>query len=89
MNQERPVKLINRLDELDITRKSLADEVGVTERSVYRWLSYQKEPKLTFIQVAKLCSLLGWTAQQLAEAYYPPDDLPPIVVESGGNRSPK
>lgn len=89
MTKQRPVKLINRLDELEITRKSLADEVGVTERSVYRWLSYQKEPKLTFQQVAKLCALLDWTAQQLAEAYYPPDDPPFDAVELRGSNSPK
>jgi DNA-binding XRE family transcriptional regulator len=71
MNEERPVKLLNRLDELGITRKSLADAVGVTERSVYRWLNYEKEPRLTLVQAAKMCDLLMWTAQELAESYYP------------------
>jgi DNA-binding XRE family transcriptional regulator len=71
MYQDRPVKLLERLDELKITRKAFADAAGVSERAVYTWLSYQKEPKLTFAQVASLCSLLRWTAEELADAYYP------------------
>jgi DNA-binding XRE family transcriptional regulator len=71
MHQTRPVKLLERLDELNITRKVLAETAGVSERSVYDWLSYRKEPKLTFVQVASLCSLLRWTAEELADAYYP------------------
>jgi len=74
MYQDRPVKLLNRLDELNIARKAVADTVGVTERTVYRWLSYQMEPKLTFVQVAKLCDLLHWSIQDLATAYYPADE---------------
>ena len=88
MNEKRPVKLLNRLDELDITRKALADEVGVTERSVYRWLGYEKEPKLTFVQVAKLCSLLQWSVQELASAYYPPEDHPSATADVPGDLAP-
>ena len=72
MSQERAVKVIERIKELGLTNKAVADAVGVGERSVYRWWSYEREPKLTFSQVAKLCLLLDWTAQQLAEAYHPP-----------------
>jgi DNA-binding XRE family transcriptional regulator len=72
MSQERAVKVIERLKELGLTNKAIADAVGVGERSVYRWWSYEREPKLTFAQVAVLCSLLNWTAQQLAESYHPP-----------------
>ena len=88
MNQDRPVKLLNRLDELDITRKLLADEVGVTERSIYRWLSYEKEPRLTLFQVLRLCTVLDWTLQELAEAYYPPEELAKISTGSGGDLAP-
>ena len=74
MYQDRPVKLLNRLEELDITRKALAEAAGVSERAVYHWLRYEKEPKLTFLQVASLCNLLRWSIQDLAVAYYPADE---------------
>ncbi len=67
---ERPVKLLERLEEKGITRKTLADVAGVTERAVYRWLSYEVEPKLTLTQVASLCELLEWGPRELADAYY-------------------
>ena len=88
MTEKRPVKLLNRLDELDIARKAVAEAAGVTERTVYRWLSYQMEPKLTFVQVAKLCSLLDWTAQELADSYYPSDRENPISTELPGDYAP-
>jgi len=74
MYQDRPVKLLNRLEELEITRKVLAETAGVSERSVYDWLRYRKEPRLTFLQMAKVCDLLRWSAQQLADAYYPANE---------------
>lgn len=66
----RAVNLINRLRELNLTRKDFATAAGVSERAVYHWFSYEREPKLTFKQVAGVCSLLQWTAEQLADAYY-------------------
>lgn len=89
MTKDRPVKLLNRLDELDITRKSLAEAVGVSERTVYHWLGYEKEPRLTLSQVARLCDLLMWSAQELAESYYPPDSGGALATEPGGAYSPK
>lgn len=85
MTVERPVKLLQRLDELDITRKALADVAGVSERSVYDWLRYRKEPKLTFLQVANLCRLLKWTAQELADSYYPSGGETAVAAESEGD----
>ena len=69
MYQDRPVKLLNRLEELEITRKALADTAGVSERSVYDWLRYKKEPKLTFLQVAKVCVMLRGRIEELASGY--------------------
>ena len=83
------MKLLERLDELDIARKAMAEAAGVTERTVYRWLSYQMEPRLTLIQVANLCDLLKWSAKELAEAYYPAGGEPSVAAESPGNLSPK
>ena len=73
MNQPRAVKVINRLKELNLTHRNLADAAGVSERAVYHWFNYEREPRLTFLQLARICSLLEWTAQELAEAYYPDD----------------
>ena len=69
MNEKRAVKVINRLDELNLTYKDFADAVGVTERAVYRWFNYEREPKLPLDQVAKMCSALQWSIQELASAY--------------------
>lgn len=84
MTHERPVKLLNRLEELGITRQALAEAVGVDVRNVYRWLSYKSEPRLTLIQSANLCRLLQWTAEQLADAYYPSGNVLPITTEAEG-----
>lgn len=72
MSQERAVKVIQRLKDLGLTRREVADAVGVSERAVYHWLSYEREPRLNFMQLAKMCDLLGWTPQELADAYYAP-----------------
>ncbi|MFQ4134811.1 helix-turn-helix transcriptional regulator [Nodosilinea sp. PGN35] len=71
MSQERAVKVIERIRELGLTNRAVADAIGVQERAVYRWFNYEREPRLSFDQVAALCTLLGWTVQQLAEAYHP------------------
>lgn len=63
------MKVIERIRELGLTNRDVAKAAGVDERSVYRWLSYEREPKLTFSQVAGLCALLKWSVQELAEAY--------------------
>lgn len=73
MSQERAVKVIERIKELGLTKKAVAEAAGVGERSVYRWFNYDREPRLSFEQVAALCTLLRWTVQQLAEAYHPPE----------------
>lgn len=68
---KKAVKVIERIKELGLTNREVADAVGVAERSVYRWLSGENEPQLSFVQVANFCSLLRWTIQDLAEAFYP------------------
>jgi transcriptional regulator with XRE-family HTH domain len=71
MSQKRAVNVIHRLRELGLTYKDFADAAGVSERAVAYWFSYEREPKMTFAQVASVCDLLQWTAQQLAAAYEP------------------
>jgi DNA-binding Xre family transcriptional regulator len=83
MSNRKAVNVINRLEELQLTRKNLADAAGVSERAVYHWLTYNREPRLTFEQVANICDLLKWTAQELAAAYAPPADGT-SAAEAGG-----
>lgn len=83
MSQRRAVKVINRIKELNLTNKEVATAAGVAERSIYRWLSRQQEPKLNLRQVAGLCTKLKWSVQELAEAYYSPDDSPNAAESDG------
>jgi DNA-binding phage protein len=89
MTRKRAVKVIERIRELGLTNKEVALAAGVDERSVYRWLSYEREPRLRFDQVACVCSLLKWSVQELAEAYYPVVDGAPVADESPGGSPPK
>lgn len=89
MNQERAVKVIERIKELNLTNRAVAEAADVGERAVYRWFNYEREPRLTFRQTARLCTLLNWTVQELAEAYEPAETIPPNALDSGGNNSPK
>lgn len=83
MSQRRAVKVINRIKELSLTNKEVATAAGVAERSIYRWLSYQQEPKLNLRQVAGLCTKLQWSVQELAEAYYSSEEGTQ-AAEAGG-----
>ena len=71
MSKARAVKVIERLRELNLTYQDLADAAEVSTRAVSYWLNYQKEPRLTFLQTASICALLQWSADELAQAYYP------------------
>lgn len=84
MSNRKAVNVINRLEELQLTRKNLADAAGVSERAVYHWLTYAREPRLTFGQVAKICDLLQWSARELADAYATDDVIGPSD-ESGAS----
>ena len=88
MSKERVEKVIERIRELDLTNKEVADSVPIDERSLYRWLSRQREPKVTFLQAANLCSKLNWTIQELADAFYSSEGENPLSTESPGNLAP-
>ena len=88
MTSERAVKVIERIRELNLTNREVADAAGVGERAIYRWFSYEREPKLTFIQVAGLCTKLDWTIQELASAYYPPEETTESSAELPGDLAP-
>ena len=83
MSKQRAVKVIQRLKDLGLTYRNLADAVGVTERAVSYWMNYHREPKLSIAQVAIMCELLGWSIEQLNEAYSP--DFPDDSVDPGNS----
>lgn len=47
------------------TPAEMADVLGVHERSVFYWLSGEREPRFTVAQVQALCSFLGCTVYEL------------------------
>lgn len=72
MTTTRAIAVINRLEELQLTRVDLANAAQVSERAVYHWLNYDRVPRLTFSQTAGICKLLDWTIEELADSYQPP-----------------
>ena len=86
MAELRAVKVINRLKELGLTVKDFADGIGYGERAIYHWLSYEREPRLTFRQFAKACELLRWSAQELSDNYYADEETENVIsAESEGD----
>lgn len=69
MAQRNASKIGLRLIELQIKRSDLATALGVNLRTVYKWIAYESELRLTLDQFVTLCDLLQWTPQQLATAY--------------------
>jgi DNA-binding XRE family transcriptional regulator len=82
MSNRKAVNVINRLEELNLTRAQLANAAGVSERAVYHWFTYSREPRLTFEQMANVCNLLRWSVQELAEAYKPAEEY--LAAEQSG-----
>ncbi|MEM9807963.1 MAG: helix-turn-helix domain-containing protein [Cyanobacteria bacterium P01_D01_bin.56] len=62
-------ELVLRRKELDLTQQDIADAVGATVRTVSYWEQGSHVPKLTPMQAAKLCKLLRWTIEDLADYF--------------------
>lgn len=62
-------------EELKLTQKRIADELGVTEQTVRNWEQGKAIPKLTIPQMKNLCRLLKRSIEDL------PDDLGPVLRE--------
>jgi plasmid maintenance system antidote protein VapI len=69
MQSKQPNMLGERLIELQIERAKLASILGVNPRTVYKWLAYETQPRLTVDQFVKLCEVLRWSPVELATAY--------------------
>lgn len=62
--------------ELNLTQKQIADELGVTEQTVRNWEQGKVSPKLTIPQMKVLCRLLQRSIEDV------PDDLGPFLKSS-------
>lgn len=69
MAKHKAITVRQRIDDLGITRPGLALALGVGLRTVYRWLSYDAELRLSPSQYVTICDLLQWSGQELAAAY--------------------
>ena len=64
----------------NITQQEIAEVLGVTETTVWRWEKGISEPKLSPWQTKKLCNLLGIGIDEL------PDDFGPQPIHDTADR---
>lgn len=61
----------NLRQELNLTQKRIADELGVTEQTVRNWEQGKAVPRLTITQMKTLCRLLQRPIEDVPEAFGP------------------
>lgn len=64
-NQVTLVKLRNRAG---LTRRQVAAELEVTEKTIYVWETSSNPPRLTVAQVQRLMGILNCSIEELVEA---------------------
>ncbi|NEP01150.1 MAG: helix-turn-helix transcriptional regulator [Symploca sp. SIO2E9] len=64
-NQVTLMKLRNRAG---LTRRKVANELGVTEKTIYMWETSSNPPRMTVVQVQRLLEILDCSIEKLAEA---------------------
>ena len=64
-NQVTLMKLRNRAG---LTRRQVATELGVTEKTIYVWETSANPPRLTVAQVQRLIEILNCSMAELVEA---------------------
>ncbi len=57
-----------------LSQQALADELGVSRKTISAWENGHVEPHLSFKQIKKLCKLLDFTLETL------PDDFGPQPI---------
>lgn len=65
--------LVLRLSERGFTQESFAKEVGVTLRTVQRWVAGTQVPSLSPLKTRLICEKLDWSLDDLVLAF-PEDD---------------
>ena len=64
--------LVLRLSERGFTQESFAKEVGVTLRTVQRWIAGTQLPSLSPLKTRLICEKLDWSLDDLVAAF--PED---------------
>jgi predicted DNA-binding transcriptional regulator AlpA len=75
MRQYKPAALRQRIDERALTVKKVAEFLDLDGRTIYRWCTGARTPRLTFVQTDALCSILGWSITKMAETCWPEDNV--------------
>lgn len=67
-DQGRQVTLMDLRTQAGLTRREVANALGVTEKTIYVWETSDKPPKMTVTQVQQFMAVLGCSLEQLAIA---------------------
>ena len=66
--QEQQDTLMNLRTRAGLTRREVANALGVTEKTIYVWETSANSPKMTVAQVQQLMETLGCTLDELVVA---------------------
>ena len=68
VSQEQQDTLMNLRTRAGLTRREVANTLGVTEKTIYVWETSANSPKMTVEQVQKMLEVLGCTLGELVIA---------------------
>ena len=67
-DQSQQATLMDLRTRAGLTRREVANALGITEKTIYVWETSDNPPKMTVFQVQKLLEILGCTLDELAIA---------------------
>jgi DNA-binding XRE family transcriptional regulator len=67
-DQSQQTTLMDLRTRAGLTRREVANALGITEKTIYIWETSENPPKMTVFQVQKLLQILGCTLDELAIA---------------------
>ncbi|WP_052049640.1 helix-turn-helix transcriptional regulator [Leptolyngbya sp. KIOST-1] len=67
-DQSQQATLMDLRTRAGLTRREVANALGVTEKTIYVWETSNNSPKMTVSQVQKMLEVLGCTLNELAIA---------------------
>lgn len=68
VGQEQQDTLMDLRSRAKLTRREVANVLGVTEKTIYVWETSANSPKMTVAQVQQLMEILGCTLDELVAA---------------------
>lgn len=68
VGQEQQDTLMDLRTRAGLTRREVANALGVTEKTIYVWETSANSPKMTVVQVQQLIEILSCTLAELAVA---------------------